>query len=96
MSRDACVAKKLYCNPPAQAKMKGPELILDAIAKGLLDRKLIESAGLAPYLMRCAYLDEDLAKNYELAEAWLVENLRRIQDDNAKPLPVPDDWKTEY
>lgn len=94
MSGSACVAKKLFCNPPAKAKLDGPDNILRAIAQGLIPRELADKAGLADYLMRCAYLDEENAEHYEEAELWFVENLRIVEEERPlKPLPPPDGWE---
>lgn len=88
MGGAACVAKKKMCNPPAVATFGIPEILMDDIASGLLDRKTMEEAGLESYLYRCAAIDEEAQKKYNEANNWYYKNIDLVEK-NEQPLPAP-------
>lgn len=88
MGGNACILKKRVCDPPALATLAIPEQIISDIASGLLDRSLLEKAGLEAFLYRCAALDEQVMEKYKVALDWFYANVSRVEA-NDKPLPAP-------
>ena len=88
MGGAACVAKKKMCNPPAIATFSIPESIIEGIANGLFDRRVMEAAGLEEYLYRCAAIDEQAQAKYNQANEWYYKNIDLVEK-NEKPQPVP-------
>jgi aminoglycoside/choline kinase family phosphotransferase len=91
MGGAACVAKKKMCNPPAIATFSIPEIIMSDIASGLLDREVLENAGLESYLYRCAAIDEEAQAKYNEANDWFYKNIYRVEEKK-ELLPKPSGW----